>query len=162
MLKVAQVGLALLAVHAAGCTARDTSPAGQAAVAAARDSAARADSARAAEAAPTLKVTNVMIGKRIGAGDRVTEPTFQFDPIDTVYISIGSVGSPKSASFRARWINQKGQAVDSTSKTIQPTGRQHTELHAFRAKGWPPGTYRVTVYADGDSIDSKTFAVRKP
>jgi hypothetical protein len=154
--------LAVWVVAAAGCGAQDTSQAGREFAAAARDSAARADSARAEEASKTLKITNVMIGKRIGEGNRVTEPTFQFEPADTVYVSIGTVGAPDTAAFRARWINQKGQAVDSSSKTIEPKGREHTELHATRAKGWPPGAYRVTVYADGDSVDSKTFAVRKP
>jgi hypothetical protein len=162
MVHVARVGLGLLVAAAIGCQAQDTSQAGRAAAAAARDSAARADSARAAEASKTLTVTNVMIGKRIGEGSRVTEPTFQFEPADTVYVSIGTVGSPDTASFKARWINQRGQVVDSSSKTIKPKGREHTELHATQKKGWSPGAYRVTVYADGDSIDSKTFAVRKP
>ena len=162
MLHVGRVGLGLLAAAAMGCNAQDTSQAGRAAVAAARDSAARADSARAAETSKTLKITNVMIGKRIGEGGRVTEPTFQFDPADTVYVSIGSVGSPDTAAFAARWTNQKGEVVDSSKTTIQPKGRENTELHATRAKGWTPGAYRVTIYFDGDSVDSKTFAVRKP
>jgi hypothetical protein len=109
-----------------------------------------------------LKITNVMIGKRIGPGDRVAEPTFQFDPADTVYVSIGSVGSPDSARFEAHWTNQKGERVDSAATTMKPKGRENTALRAFRAKGWAPGAYRITVYADGDSIDSKTYAVRKP
>jgi len=159
---VVRAGLAVMFAAAAGCGAQDTSQAGKAAAAAARDSAARAASARAAETSKTLKVTNVMIGKRIGEGSRVTEPTFQFDPVDTVYVSIGTVGSPDTAAFQARWTNQKGEAVDSSTKTIQPKGRENTELHAFRAKGWAPGAYRITVYANGDSVDSKTFAVRKP
>jgi hypothetical protein len=45
---------------------------------------------------------------------------------------------------------------------MKPKGRENTALRAFRAKGWAPGAYRITVYADGDSIDSKTYAVRKP
>jgi flagellar hook assembly protein FlgD len=159
---VVRVGLAALVAAAAACgTGGDTSTAGKAA-AAARDSAAKADSARAQETSKTLKVTNVMIGKRIGQGSRVTEPTFQFEPVDTVYVSIGTVGSPDTATFAAHWTNQKGEVVDSSAKTIQPKGRENTELHASRAKGWAPGAYRITVYANGDSVDSKTFAVRKP
>jgi hypothetical protein len=159
---VVRVGLAVLVAAAAGCGGGgDTSTAGKAA-AAARDSAAKADSARAEETSKTLKVTNVMIGKHIGEGSRVTEPTFQFDPVDTVYVSIGTVGSPDTAAFEAHWTNQKGEVIDSSAKTIQPKGRENTELHAFKAKGWAPGAYRITIYADGDSIDSKTFAVRKP
>ena len=158
---VVRVGLAVLVAGVAGCGGTDTSKAGMAA-AAARDSTAKADSARAEETSKTLKVTNVMIGKRIGEGSRVTEPTFQFEPADTVYVSIGTVGSPASAAFSAHWTNQKGEVIDSSTKTIQPKGRENTEIHAFRAKGWAPGAYRITVYADGDSVDSKTFAVRKP
>ncbi|HEV8178385.1 MAG TPA: hypothetical protein VGP44_11965 [Gemmatimonadales bacterium] len=158
---VVRMGLAVLVAAVAGCGGGETSKAGLAA-AAARDSAAKADSARAEETSKTLKITNVMIGKRIGEGSRVTEPTFQFEPVDTVYVSIGSVGSPDSAAFSAHWTNQKGQVVDSFSKTIKPKGRENTEIHAFRPKGWTPGAYRITLYADGDSVDSKTFAVRKP
>lgn len=158
---VVRIGLTVLIASLAGCGGSEKSQAGQAA-AAARDSAAKAASARAEETSKTLKVTNVMIGKRIGAGSRVTEPTFQFEPIDTVYVSIGTVGSPDTAAFQARWTNQKGEVVDSSSKTIQPKGRENTELHASKAKGWAPGAYRITIYANGDSVDSKTFAVRKP
>jgi hypothetical protein len=129
--------------------------------AAAESAAAAADSIRAEESAPKLKITHVMIGKRIGEGDRITEPTFQFAPPETVYVSIGTVGSPDTASFKARWINQKGQVVDSTTRTIQPKGRENTALRAAPPKGWTPGAYRVTIYADGDSVDSKTFAVAK-
>jgi hypothetical protein len=156
-----RVGLAMLVAAAAGCADSETSTAGMAA-AAARDSAARADSARAEEASKTLKVTNVMIGKHIGQGNRVTEPTFQFAPGDTVFVSIGTVGSPDSAAFEARWTNQRGEPVDSSKKTIQPKGREHTSLQAFRAKGWTPGAYRITIYADGDSVETRTFAVQKP
>jgi hypothetical protein len=158
---VVRVGLSVLVAAVAGCGSGETSTAGMAA-AAARDSAARADSARAEETSKTLKVTNVMIGKRIGQGGRVTEPTFQFEPADTVYVSIGTVGSPDSAVFSAHWTNQKGERIDSSTKRIQPKGRENTEVHAFKAKGWAPGAYRITIYADGDSVDSKTFAVRKP
>jgi len=156
-----RVGLAVLVAVVVGCGSGETTKAGMAA-AAARDSTARADSARAEETSKTLRVTNVMIGKRVGEGSRVTEPTFLFDPVDTVYVSIGTVGSPDTAAFQARWTNQKGEVVDSSTKTIQPKGRENTELHATKAKGWAPGAYRITVYANGDSVDSKTFSVRKP
>jgi hypothetical protein len=129
--------------------------------AAADSAAAAAEAARAEESSKTLKVTHAMIGKRIGEGDRVTEPTFQFAPSETVYVSVGTVGSPDSAVLGARWTNQKGEVVDSTAKTIQPKGRDNTALLAARPKGWTPGAYRVTIYANGDSVDSKTFAVAK-
>ena len=161
MVYVVRVPVALLvAALVAGCQG-GSSRAEQAEIAAAAAAAAAADSAKAEEGSKTIRVTNVMIGKRIGEGSRVTEPTFQFDPVDTVYVSIGTVGSPDTAAFQARWTNQKGEVVDSSTRTIEPKGRENTELHAFKAKGWVPGAYRITIYANGDSIDSKTFAVRK-
>jgi len=158
---VMRVGLTVLIASLAGCGGSEKSTAGLAA-AAARDSAAKADSVRAVETSKTLKVTHVMIGKHIGEGGRVTEPTFQFDPVDTVYVSIGTVGSPGTAVFQTHWTNQKGERIDSSTKTIQPKGRDNTEIHVSKAKGWAPGAYRITIYANGDSVDSKTFAVRKP
>ncbi len=161
MVYVVRAPVALLvATLVAGCQSGGLR-ANQEEAAAAAAAAAAADSAKAEEASQTIRITNIMIGKRIGEGGRVTEPTFQFDPVDTVYVSIGTVGSPDTAAFQARWTNQKGQVVDSSTRTIQPKGRENTELHAFKARGWVPGAYRITIYADGDSIDSKTFAVRK-
>ena len=124
------------------------------AAAAARDSAAEVNS-------KDLKVEAVMIGRRIGANNMVIEPTFQFAPTDTVYISVATVGSPDSAALSAVWLAQTGKTVDSTVQTINPKGRVNTAFHAAPAKGWAPGTYRVTVYADGDSVEAKMFAVKK-
>jgi hypothetical protein len=122
--------------------------------AAARDSAAEAN-------AKALKIQAVMIGRRVGAGNLITEPTFQFAPADTVYLSVATVGSPDSAALAAVVIGQNGKVVDSTAQTIRPKGRTTTALSAAPAKGWAPGTYRVTLYNNGDSVDAKTFAVKK-
>jgi hypothetical protein len=108
-----------------------------------------------------LTVAGVMIGKRIGENNLITEPTFQFAPKDTIYISVSTEGAPDSASLSAKWRFQTGQVVDSSSQTIRPEGEENTEFHVLNPKGWPVGTYNVTIYADGDSVDSKNFAVKK-
>jgi hypothetical protein len=159
--RIAQAGLCLLVLAAMGCGG-ETTQAGRAANAAARDSAAKADSVKAIELAKDLKITHVMIGKRIGEGNRITEPTFQFSPADTVYVSVGTMGSPDTAKIEARWTNQRGELVDSSKMSMKPKGRDVIVLQAARAKGWTPGAYRITVYADGDSAETRTFAVQKP
>ena len=98
---------------------------------------------------------------RIGENKMVTEPTFQFAPKDTVYLSVSTEGARESAELRAVWRFQTGQTVDSSSQTISPQGDENTEFHVSNPKGWPVGTYNVTVYANGDSVDSKNFAVKK-
>jgi hypothetical protein len=108
-----------------------------------------------------LAVAAVMIGKRIGQGNLITEPTFQFAPKDTFYLSVSTTGKPESATLSTKWHFQTGEVLDSSSTTIQPKGEDVTEFHLTRPKDWKVGTYSVTLYADGDSVDSKAFVVKK-
>jgi hypothetical protein len=119
------------------------------------------DTAAAAPVSTEFDVASVMIGKRIGDNNLITEPTFQFLPQDTVYVSVGTTGVTDSTTLTAVWHFQTGQTIDSTARTISTEGPQNTEFHVSREKGWQVGTYKVTLYADGDSVDARTFAVRK-
>ena len=102
-----------------------------------------------------------MIGKHIGQNNLITEPTFQFAPKDTVFISVSTTGKPESAALSTKWRFQTGEVLDSSEKTIQPKGEDATEFHLATSKDLKVGTYSVTVYADGDSVDSKAFVVKK-
>ena len=108
-----------------------------------------------------LEIAAVMIGKHVGDSGLITEPTFQFAPKDTVYISVSTTGKPASATLSTKWRFQTGEVLDSSSKAIQPKGEDATEFHYASPKDLRVGTYMVTVYADGDSVDSKAFAVKK-
>jgi hypothetical protein len=126
------------------------------------DSTARAaDSAAKAASTGKLRVANVMIGKRLGSENRIAEPTFQFGPEDTVFISMAVQGAPGDGQLSARWLAQGGKVLDSTSQTISAGAKENKEFHLSQAKGWKPGTYMIMLYVNGDSADSKTFAVRK-
>lgn len=157
MTHVARALTAVALLAAVACKGRDAAPAnagtesGTAATAAAPDTAVSKD----------LKVAGVMIGKRIGENNLIIEPTFQFGPQDTVYASVSTQGAPASAELTAVWRFQTGQTVDSSTQTIAPEGDENTEFHVTNPKGWPAGTYNVTIYADGDSVDSKNFVVKK-
>jgi hypothetical protein len=137
------------------CKGRDSAPAAGAETG--TSGTAAADTAASNE----FKVASVMIGKRIGENKMVTEPTFQFAPRDTVYASVSTEGARPSAELTAVWRFQTGQTVDSSTQTISPQGDENTEFHVANPKGWPVGTYNVTIYANGDSVDSKNFAVKK-
>lgn len=147
------------AVLAAACQGKqERSPEETAAIDSAR---AAADDSAAEANSKELKVSAMMIGRQIGANDLITQPTFQFAPADTVFLSVATVGSPDSAALSAVVIGQNGKVVDSTAQTIKPKGRTTTAFHVAPDKGWKPGTYRVTLYNNGDSVDAKTFAVQK-
>jgi hypothetical protein len=151
--------VALATLSLAGCKggARD-----QGTESAMVDSEARAaDSAARAATTGPQRVANVMIGKRLGPQNRIAEPTFQFAPQDTVYVSMGVQGTPGEGKLSARWLAQTGKTLDSTTQPIAPGDSGNKEFHLDQPKGWQPGNYLVTIYLNGDSADSKTFAVRK-
>ena len=156
MTHVARALTAVALLAAVACKGRDAAP-GAGTETGTTAAAPSADTAVSKE----LKVAGVMIGKRIGENKLITEPTFQFAPADTVYVSVSTEGAPPSAELLAVWRFQTGQTVDSSSQTISPQGNENTEFHITNPKGWPVGTYNVTIYADGDSVDSKNFAVKK-
>jgi hypothetical protein len=126
------------------------------------DTAARAaDSAAHAARSGPQRIGTVMIGKRLGPENRIAEPTFQFAPQDTVYLSVGVQGAPAEGKLSARWLAQTGKTLDSTSTSIAAGDTANKEFHLAPAKGWQPGTYLITLYLNGDSVEAKTFAVRK-
>ena len=158
MTHVARAFAAVSLLVVVACQGRDAEPPpAETETGAAGATAAAPDTAATDE----LTVAGVMIGKRIGQNNLITEPTFQFAPQDTVYVSISTEGAPDSAKLTAVWQFQDGKIVDSSSQTIAPQGDENTEFHVSNPKGWPQGTYRVTIYADGDSVDAKNFAVKK-
>jgi hypothetical protein len=157
MTHVARALAAVALVAVVACKGRDTARPDPGTETGATGTAPAADTAVSKE----LKVAGVMIGKRIGENKLITEPTFQFAPRDTIYVSVSTEGKPESAELSAKWRFQTGQVVDSSSQTIRPQGSENTEFHVSNPKGWPVGTYNVTIYANGDSVDSKNFAVKK-
>ena len=157
MTHVARALAAVALVAAVACRGRDAAPPDSGTETGATGAAPAADTAVSKE----LTVASVMIGKRLGENKLITEPTFQFAPADTIYVSVSTEGMPESAELSAKWLFQTGQVVDSSTQTIKPQGKENTEFHISNPKGWPVGTYNVTIYANGDSVDSKNFAVKK-
>jgi hypothetical protein len=149
----------LATVSLVGCGGESSQERAQTAAA---DSAKRvADSVKQAETTGKARLANVMIGKRVGPENLIAEPTFQFAPQDTVYISAALQGSPGQATLAARWLAQGPKVLDSTAQSVT-TGSKSNALFRFAPpKGWKPGTYVVILYLNGDSADSKAFAIRK-
>lgn len=118
-----------------------------------------ADLATAGVAPAELKVAGVMIGRRVGAGNRITEPTFQFAPLDTVHISVTTEGSG-AGQLTAAWRSSGGEIVKQTSEFAR-TGGENTTFSLSQPKGLKPGTYKVVVLLGNDSVDTKVFSIRK-
>jgi hypothetical protein len=118
-----------------------------------------AAAARSAAGSVERRVSNVMIGRQIGPNDRVTEPTFQFAPHDTVYVSVATEGAG-GGRLSAAWRSQSGEVLQQASVPVSPSG-ENAAFHLSRPEGLKPGTYKVIVFLDEDSVDTKVFAVKK-
>jgi hypothetical protein len=127
----------------------------------AEESARQADSAKAVAAKPVeRRVSMSMIGKRLGPGNRVMEPTFQFAPQDTVYLSVATEGSAGENKVTAAWRSQGGEIVQQTSEPVQAADG-NVAFSLAQPKGLKPGTYKVVVFLGDDSVDAKVFTVKK-
>jgi hypothetical protein len=154
MSHITHTGAALIAASAlaAACGGSDEATRAAAVKAA-------ADSAEAAAAAAPRRVSSVMIGSRVDSVGRVTEPTFQFSPRETVYVSVGTSGNAGSGNLTAAWRYQTGEIVQQSSEAVRPG--QNTAFQLTKPKGLKPGTYKVVLFLGDDSADTKAFVVKK-
>lgn len=106
-----------------------------------------------------VEVTDVSLGRAIGADKSVTEATDTFAPTDTIYVSVRTEGAAASATLGARWTFEDGQVVDESSQTIAPTGPAVTEFHISKPDGWPAGRYEVAISLDGQPAETRSFTV---
>jgi hypothetical protein len=120
--------------------------------------AATASSVGATAEAAVPRISNVMIGKRVDPGNRITEPTFQFTPGDTVHVSVATEGGG-NATVTAAWRSQSGTIVQRNAEQLR-VGGEHTAFSLAQPKGLKPGTYKVIVFLNSDSVDTKVFVVK--
>jgi hypothetical protein len=106
-----------------------------------------------------VRVTEVKMGRAIGADKRVTEETEEFRPSDVIYAVVETKGSAPNASLQARWTYEDGQVVDQATQSIAPTGEDVTEFHVSKPSGWPKGKYKVEILLNGVPVDSEDFKV---
>lgn len=107
-----------------------------------------------------IRVSNVMIGRRIGPGNRITEPTFEFAPQDTVYVSVAIQGTGGSGTLTAAWRSQSGEILLKSSEPAPPAG-ENIHFSLSQPKGLKPGTYKVILFLGDDSVETRVFAVKK-
>ena len=107
----------------------------------------------------SVRVTDLTLGRSVGGDKAVTDRTESFKPNDTIYASVATEGSAQSATLRAKWSFEDGQLVDETTQTIAPNNQARTEFHISKPNGWPAGKYKVEVFLNDMSANTKTFVV---
>lgn len=113
----------------------------------------------AASGSQGVRFESAELGRSLGGDGTITDPTTDFGPNDTVYVSVETSGSADSTTLAARWTYEDGQEIDRTETTIAPSGTERTELHVSNPAGWPPGDYQVEILLDGRSVETLDFEV---
>ena len=108
----------------------------------------------------SVRVTDVSLGRAIGSDKAITDGTDKFRPNDTIYASVATDGAASTAKVRAKWTFEDGQTVDDSTRTIAPGGRERTEFHIAKPNGWPAGKYKLEVFLNDQSAETKTFEVQ--
>ena len=106
-----------------------------------------------------VTVTDVSLGKHIGADKKVTDATDDFAPKDSIYASVRTAGG-RAAKLTARWTFQDGQVVDERSENLSAANDTYTEFHIAKPGGWPKGKYTLHVLIDGTEARTKDFTVK--
>jgi hypothetical protein len=110
--------------------------------------------------APAIQVTDVSLGKSIGADKKVQTPTDTFAPKDTIFASVSTDGTAPAAVIHAKWTYQEAQIVKDDSRTVALAGPAVTEFSIQKPDGWPKGNYKVEIMVEGGPpATTKTFRV---
>jgi hypothetical protein len=108
-----------------------------------------------------VRVSQIDLGRSLTADKTINDQTDSFKPDDTIYASILTEGTAATATLKARWTYQDGQAVKESTQTIAPTGDARTEFHISKPDGWPTGKYKLEVFLNDSSAATKDFEVRR-
>lgn len=121
---------------------------------------AQVDSAAGSVAPNNVSVTDIDIGRHIGADKTITDKTDDFARGDTIYAVVSTSGSAPSATLEAKWTFEDGQVVGQQTETIAPSGPAVTEFHISKPGGFPAGKYKVEIMLNGSPSGSKDFTVK--
>lgn len=110
--------------------------------------------------APAVTVTDVSLGKSLGADKKVAAAMDTFKPKDTVFAVVQTDGNNPASVISIKWIYQDGQVVKEDSRTIVSAGPAATEFSIQKASGWPKGDYTVEIVVDGQPAIIKAFKVQ--
>lgn len=143
---ITRVSLVALMLAVSGCGKKDSAP--------------TVDTGSRAEANTAVRVTDVKVGRGLGADQRLTEETDELRPADVIYAVVETQGSGPNTALQARWTYEDGQVVDETSRNISAAGDDVTEFHISKPSGWPKGKYKVEILLNGTPTASEDFEVK--
>ncbi len=116
-----------------------------------------------APVAGALRVTDVKLGRSVGADNRIADGTDDFKPNDTIYAVVETDGAASAGqSLVARWTFQDGQLVEEQTQAVNSAGGAAvTQFRLNKPSGWPVGKYKISIMMNGSEVESEEFLVKQ-
>jgi len=109
-----------------------------------------------------FRVTEMDLGRSVGADNKINDDTDDFKPNDTIYAVVQTDGASNGASLVARWTFQDGQLVEEQTQAVNSTGGNAlTQFRLNKPSGWPVGKYKVSIMMNGNEVESEEFEVKQ-
>ena len=112
-----------------------------------------------------VAVASLELGRAIGPDKRVMSAMSEFGTRDTIYVSVATTGASAGTPMTAKWTYHGSEretvTVDSTTRSIAPSGPAVTEFRILNPSAWPTGRYKVAILLNGTPAMEKEFEVKK-
>jgi len=111
---------------------------------------------------PAPSVASVTLAKGVNITWEAVNPSTQFKPSDRINALVKTENVVAGNLLGVRWQYVKtSQLVKADSIVLKQNGPNSSSFFIERAKGLPPGEYRVDVYLNGAMGKSASFSVAK-
>ncbi len=107
-----------------------------------------------------FRVTDVELGKRLNAENKLDGTTDDFGVRDTIVAAVKTEGTATGATLMARWTYQDGQVVEEQNQTVNATAETITTFRLMKATAWPKGNYKLTVMLNGAAVETEDFEIK--
>lgn len=105
-----------------------------------------------------LTVATIQLGRSLNPDNSVAEHTTTFRRNDTVYVAV-LTSAPGRGTIGVKW-SYGGQVIDEPQKDVSYRDAAATSFNLVNSGGFPPGTYAVEVFVDGQSAGTRNFNVQ--
>jgi hypothetical protein len=106
-----------------------------------------------------LRVDTIQLGRSLNPDNSVGTHTSTFKPLDTMYVSILTAEKGRG-TIGVKWT-YAGRIVSEPTKEVSYRGPAATEFHIQNSSGFPPGSYAVEVFLDGQSVAKRDYRVEQ-
>jgi hypothetical protein len=106
-----------------------------------------------------LRVDTIQLGRSLNPDNSVGTHTSTFKPLDTMYVSILTPEKGRG-TIGVKWT-YAGRIVSEPTKEVSYKGPAATEFHIQNSSGFPPGSYAVEVFLDGQSVAKRDYRVEQ-